>query len=112
MNLAHVLPRCDLVVQHGGMGTTHAVLTHGIPQMVVPHAADQRGQARRVAEAKVGLNLSAHDVRNGKLLEGAKALTQDERVQANARKFAERMASLGGPRRAADLLLEMVGARA
>ena len=26
VNFAHVLPRCKLVVQHGGMGTTHAVL--------------------------------------------------------------------------------------
>ncbi|MEO1438789.1 MAG: glycosyltransferase [Chloroflexota bacterium] len=108
VNLAHVLPRCKLVIQHGGMGTTHAVLTHGIPQMVVPHAADQRGQAKRVAEAKVGLNLSAHDVRNGKLLEGARALIKDERVQQTARDFAAEMASLGGPPAAADLLEEMI----
>ena len=108
VNLAHLLPRCQLVVQHGGMGTTHAILTHGVPQMVVPHAADQRAQARRVAEAKVGLNLSAHDVRQGKLLEGAQALRKDERVQRNARQFAERMANLGGPPHAAELLIEMV----
>jgi MGT family glycosyltransferase len=108
VNLAHVLPRCKLVIQHGGMGTTHAVLTYGIPQIVVPHAADQRGQARRVAQAKVGLNLSAHDVSRGMLLEGAKALIQDERVQQKAREFAAEMASLGGPPRAADLLLEML----
>ena len=59
---AHVLPRTRLMIHHGGMGTTHAALIHGIPQIVVPHAADQRGQARRVAQAKVGLNLTAHDV--------------------------------------------------
>jgi MGT family glycosyltransferase len=102
VSFPELLPRCKLVVQHGGMGTTHTVLTHGIPQMVVPHAADQRGQARRVAEAKVGLNLSAHDVRNGKLLEGARALLSDERVQNTARDFAAEMAEAGGPRRAAS----------
>ena len=50
----HVLPRCRLMIHHGGMGTTHSAVVHGLPQIVVPHAADQRIQGRRVAEAKVG----------------------------------------------------------
>jgi MGT family glycosyltransferase len=108
VNFDHVLPRTRLIVHHGGMGTTHAALIHGIPQMVVPHAADQRGQARRVAQAKVGLNLSAHEVRHGALLEGAKALTRDTKVQANAQQFAEEMWTLGGPERAAEALLQLV----
>jgi MGT family glycosyltransferase len=111
VNFAQVLPRCKLAIQHGGMGTTHAILLHGIPQMVVPHAADQRGQAKRVAQAKVGLNLSAHEVRNGKLLEGAYALTRDEGVQQNARAFAAQMAALGGPPRAAEQLLDALNLR-
>lgn len=98
----HVLPRCQLVIHHGGMGTTHAVALHGIPQIIVPHAADQRGQARRAAQAKVGLNLSAHDVRNGALLQGAKALTSDERVRQRARDLADEFAALGGVQTAAD----------
>ena len=53
----HVLPRCALIIHHGGMGTTHSAVKHGVPQIVVPHAADQRIQGRRVAEAKVGLHL-------------------------------------------------------
>lgn len=101
----HVLPRTKMIVHHGGMGTTHAALIHGIPQMVVPHAADQRGQARRVAQAKVGLNLTAHDVRHGALLEGAKALANDAGVQANARQFAEELWALGGVDKAAEALI-------
>jgi MGT family glycosyltransferase len=104
VNFAHVLPRCKLAIQHGGMGTTHAILTQGVPQMVVPHAADQRGQGKRVAEAKVGLNLTAHDVRNGKLVEGARAIIRDERIQENARRFASDMHAAGGPPEAATLL--------
>jgi MGT family glycosyltransferase len=103
----HVLPRTNLMIHHGGMGTTHAALVHGIPQIVVPHAADQRGQARRVAQAKVGLNLTAHDVRNGALLEGANALIRDQSVRENARKFAEDMASLGGAPKAAEALAKI-----
>lgn len=104
----HVLPRVRLMFHHGGMGTTHAAVIHGIPQIVVPHAADQRGQARRVAMAKVGLNLTAHDVRQGKLLEGALALMRDARVQQTARELAQRMAALGGAQTAAHALAALI----
>lgn len=99
-----VLPRTRLIVHHGGMGTTHAAIIHGIPQMAVPHAADQRGNARRIAQAKVGLNLTAHEVKHGALLEGARALTSDQRVQETAQRFAADFARLGGPDRAAEAL--------
>lgn len=100
----HVLPRTRLMVHHGGMGTTHAAVIHGIPQMAVPHAADQRGNARRIAQAKVGFNLTAHEVRHGALLEGATALTNDANVQANARQLAADFAALGGAEKAAEAL--------
>lgn len=104
-----VLPRTRLIVHHGGMGTTHAAVIHAIPQMAVPHAADQRGNARRIAQAKVGFNLSAHEVRNGALLDGAKALTADQNVQANARQLAVDFAGLGGAARAASALETLIG---
>lgn len=104
----HALPRVQLMVHHGGMGTTHAALVHGIPQIAVPHAADQRGQARRIAQAKVGLNLSAHDVRQGMLLDGIKAITFDEKVQQNARDLAAELAALGGAEAAADAISKVV----
>lgn len=103
----HLLPRVRLAIHHGGMGTTHAAIVHGIPQIVVPHAADQRGQARRVAQAKIGLNLTAHDVHGGALLAGAQALLADAQVQANVRRLADEMAALGGPPQAAAALLAL-----
>lgn len=104
----HVLPRTRLMIHHGGMGTTHAALIHAIPQIIVPHAADQRGQARRVAQAKVGLNLTAHDVKQGMLLEGVKAIANDERVRQTARELAAEMAALGGAERAAEAIEAIV----
>src|SRR5690606_22095205 len=111
VSFEHVLPRTRLIIHHGGMGTTHAAAVYGIPQICVPHAADQRGQARRVAQAKIGLNLTAHDVRQGLLAQGARALAQDERVQQNARAFAEELAALGGPPRAAEALANLAASR-
>ncbi len=104
----HVLPRCELMIHHGGMGTTHAAITHGLRQIVVPHAADQRIQAKRVAQMKVGLNLSAHEVQQGKLHEGAIAIMEADFVAENAKRFAGQMANSGGVERAAQLIEEAI----
>jgi len=104
----HVLPRSKVMIHHGGMGTTHYAVVHGVPQIVVPHAADQRIQARRVAQAKIGLNLSAHDVRQGMLTEGVHAIVNDETVRQTAQQLASSMAALGGTERAADHILELL----
>jgi MGT family glycosyltransferase len=103
----HVFPRLKVIVHHGGMGTTHRAVIQGVPQVVVPHAADQRGQARRVAQAKVGLNLSANDVQSGQLLPAIRAVTTDKRILDNAAQLALEFAALGGPPRAAQLMLRV-----
>lgn len=43
-----LLPRCKMVVHHGGAGTTSAGLHSGIPNIVVPFTADQPFWGRRV----------------------------------------------------------------
>ncbi|MGJ3239972.1 MAG: glycosyltransferase [Anaerolineae bacterium] len=105
----HVLPRCQLMIHHGGMGTTHAAITHGLRQIIVPHAADQRIQARRVAQMKIGLHLNAHEVQQGKLHEGAKAIMEADFVAENCQRFAQQMAQAGGIERAAQLIEDAVG---
>lgn len=42
--LAHgaLLPRCALMVHHGGAGTTHQAALAAVPQLVMPIAFDQR----------------------------------------------------------------------
>ena len=104
-----VLPRCRIAIHHGGMGTTHNAVIHGLPQIVVPHAADQRIQGRRAAEAKVGLHLTAHDVRQGQLREGVHAIMEADWVRENARRLAQEMAGLGGVERAGALVAGVVG---
>jgi len=37
---AELLPRCSVVVHHGGSGTMYGSLAHGIPQVVLPQGAD------------------------------------------------------------------------
>lgn len=49
-----LLPRCKMVIHHGGAGTTGAGLRAGIPGIVVPHAVDQPFWGGRVAALGVG----------------------------------------------------------
>ncbi|MDX2163264.1 MAG: glycosyltransferase [bacterium] len=110
VSFAQLLPRTRLITHHGGMGTTHWAVRYGVPQIIVPHAADQRGQARRAAQAKVGLNLTAHDVKQGALFTGVRAIASDERVQHMARSLAAEMSALGGVSTAADAVEAVLNA--
>ncbi len=50
-----LFPRCAAVVHHGGAGTTTTAGRAGVPQIVVPHIADQFYWARRVAQLGVAV---------------------------------------------------------
>jgi len=52
-----LLPRCDVVVSQGGAGILLGALAHGLPQLVLPQAADQPANAAAVARAGAGLAL-------------------------------------------------------
>jgi hypothetical protein len=58
ISLATVLPRCDLVLSHGGSGTVVAALALGLPQVIVPIFADQPENAARVAALGAGQVIS------------------------------------------------------
>lgn len=56
---AEVFPRCDLVVHHGGAGTTAAALRAGTPAVVVPvlQWSDQKAWAGHVQRLRCGVHL-------------------------------------------------------
>lgn len=50
---ALLLPRCDLVVSHGGSGSVIGALAHGLPSVLMPLGADQPYNAKRCVELGV-----------------------------------------------------------
>ena len=52
-----LLPKCKMIIHHGGAGTTSAGLRAGIPQVVVPFTADQPFWGNRVHATGVGPKL-------------------------------------------------------
>ena len=60
-----------------------------------------------MAQAKVGLNLTAYDMQQGQLATGIRAVATDPGVWETAQKLAAQFARLGGVQKAADLLVEL-----
>jgi len=56
---SQILPKVDLVVSHGGAGTTLGALAHGLPHLVMPDAApSQQRNATRTEAIGLGLAVS------------------------------------------------------
>ncbi|MBX3605574.1 MAG: glycosyltransferase family 1 protein [Piscinibacter sp.] len=51
---AALLPHCDLVVSHGGAGTLLGAAAHGVPQLILPQAADHFRNARALLSVNAG----------------------------------------------------------
>jgi sterol 3beta-glucosyltransferase len=65
-----LFPRCRAVIHHGGAGTTAAGLRAGIPNIVVPFAADQPFWGKCVARLKAGPEpIRVKELTAGKLVE-------------------------------------------
>jgi UDP:flavonoid glycosyltransferase YjiC (YdhE family) len=66
---SQVLPRCAVVVSHGGSGSVIGALAHGLPMVLLPLGADQplnaaRCEALGVARVLDSLTASPHVVRD------------------------------------------------
>ncbi len=58
MSYAETMPRCDLVITHGGHGTLVRALASGCPVLVCPAGGDMAENAARVDWAGVGVRLA------------------------------------------------------
>lgn len=52
---ASLLKHCDVIVSHAGSGTMLGAAAHGIPQILLPQAADQFRNARALATVGAGV---------------------------------------------------------
>lgn len=94
---SHILPEVDLVVSHGGAGTTSGALASGLPHLVLPGPApSQQRNAQRTEEIGLGL-LVPQDADTGRVRAAARRLLDDPSYRAAgaaARSHLERLPSL------------------
>ena len=100
---ADVFDGCDLVVCHGGSGTTYGALAAGLPLVLAPVFADQFENTKRVVAAGAGV-----------AIDGAGGIADGIRTVLAAGRYRERarvIATEGAATPSADALLDEVLAR-
>lgn len=98
------MPRLTAIIHHGGVGTTHAALRHGLPQVAVPHAGDQQPQAGRITQAGVGYGVRPVDFNLANARWFARQLLTNETLFAQAAAWRKELQSLGGTEAAAHAI--------
>jgi len=96
-----LLPSCALVVSHAGSGTFLAALDNGLPQLCLPQAADQFGNARQCAAAGAGVCLLPSEVTADAVRDAASRLLTDPAFSTRARALREELRTMPHP---ADLV--------
>ena len=100
-----LFPRCALVVHHGGAGTTTTAARSGVPQLIVPHLADQFSWALRVESLGIGARV-ARRVRDPARLADVAARVLSSKAQAvRAAELAEEVGWPDGAALTLDALL-------
>jgi UDP:flavonoid glycosyltransferase YjiC (YdhE family) len=118
---SRLLPHCDLVVTHGGAGTTLSALFHALPLVVIPLSNDQPFHAMRCAALEVGYVVKRPgqfdpylfdrhfaELSPGAIREAVETVLGDDRYRRNARRLSDEMMALPGPDRAVALLTQLV----
>jgi UDP:flavonoid glycosyltransferase YjiC (YdhE family) len=103
----HLLPRAALFIHHGGTGTTHAAIRHGVRQIVIPESVDQFLHAERVMATNIGLTIRSEQVSRALLVKACETIFQQTKFRNGANKLQAQFASLGGIAKAAELLLNL-----
>ena len=105
-----LMASCELVVTHGGLGTTLRALAHGRPLLVLPLGRDQHFNAARVEALGAGLELPASS-RSIVIADAIARLLAEPAFRDGARKAAEAIASEHPDETAGEALADLAGAR-
>lgn len=102
-----VLPRCDLVIHHGGYNTTVESLACGVPALIIPISADQFFFAARCQAAGVARTLSRETLTPDQIAAAVGDLLANPAYRRRADAMARRMKRLMSPRDAARRILAL-----
>jgi MGT family glycosyltransferase len=99
-----LLPRCSLVVSHGGAGIMLGALAHGLPQLILPQGADQFMNAAACQNARVALTLTPDEFSAHAVAAAARRLITEPEFDAAASRIR---AEINAMPTAADVLAVM-----
>ena len=104
VSYARTMPRCDVVVCHGGHGTVMRALSSGCAVVVAPAAGDQNENAARVDWAGVGVRIPRRLVSDSSVRLAVQRALGDGGIQERALELARWSGEHGSGARAAALV--------
>lgn len=108
---ALILPRCDLVITHGGSGSVMGALAHGVPLGLIPLNADQPLNAERSVALGVGRVIGGEDITPEAARDAVAEMLANPAYRRNAERLRAEIATLPGPERALELLEQLAAER-
>lgn len=104
VSYARTMPRCDVVVTHGGHGTLVRALACGSGVVVVPEGGDQNENAARADWAGVGVRIPRRFVGPRSVRLAVERALGEPGIRASARALADWLAVSDPADRAAELV--------
>jgi MGT family glycosyltransferase len=89
-----VLPRCRAIVAHSGAGTMLGALAHGVPQLLLPHGAEQHINAEACRRAGAALVLEPDDIAAPAIRSALQRVLHEPGFAQAARRLAGEIAAM------------------
>ena len=93
---AQLLPHCAVVASHAGSGTFLAALATGLPQLLLPQAADQFLNASAGAQAGAGIAIEPEQLSAAAITEALGGLLRDPSYAKAAQGLSTEIAAMPG----------------
>nr|BBH91609.1 glycosyl transferase [Thermosporothrix sp. COM3] len=100
-----VLPRADVFISHGGMNSVMESLYYGVPLVVIPQTRQEEA-AHRVRELELGIVLDKETLTADRLREATTRAAHDPDIHARASTMRQAIQEAGGPKRAAEAIIQ------
>lgn len=103
-----LFPRAEIVIHHGGMGSTTQALRSGRPQLITPVFADQFDNAYRAERTGAAMRLPFSRYSARRAVKAIRRLRDDPNATRQAARLAPHISSECGASRAAELVLAQI----
>jgi UDP:flavonoid glycosyltransferase YjiC (YdhE family) len=103
-----LLPHCSLVASHAGSGTFLAALSHGLPQLCLPQAADQFRNASACASTGAGIALPGPQATEAAISQALHRLLAEPEFRTAAQLLQAEIATMPAPASVAATLEQLV----
>lgn len=105
---SQLLPHCAVVMSCAGLNSVRAAFEHGIPQVLLPIAADHPFTAARCEALGLARVLDHRTATPEAVREAVRAVLADPSYRRNAERIRDEIAALPGPEHAVGLLEQLV----